>query len=73
MKPTAILINVDQGKQVDTEALYYALKENKIAGAGLDQVAGLTKNHPILKLDNAVFPPMRALLPMSLSEKTYQN
>lgn len=57
MKPTAILINVDQAKQVNTEDLYTALKEHKIAGAGLDQVAGLTKDHPILKLDNVVFTP----------------
>jgi D-3-phosphoglycerate dehydrogenase len=57
MKPTSILINVDQGQQVDTDALYKALKENKIAGAGLDQVAGLIKDHPILKLDNVVFTP----------------
>lgn len=57
MKENAILINVDQGKMVNTEALYKALKENKIAGAGLDQVAGLTKDHPILKLDNVVFTP----------------
>lgn len=57
MKPSAILINVDQGQQVDTEALYNALKDNKISGAGLDQVAGLTKDHPILKLDNVVFTP----------------
>lgn len=55
MKPTAILINLDQAQQVDTEALYKALKENKIGGAGLDQVANLTKDHPILKLDNVVF------------------
>lgn len=57
MKPTAILINVDQGQQVDTEALYNALERKKIGGAGLDQVAGLTKDHPILKLDTVVFTP----------------
>jgi D-3-phosphoglycerate dehydrogenase len=57
MKPTAILINVDQGQQVDTEALYVALKDKKISGAGLDQVARLTKDHPLLKLDNVVFTP----------------
>lgn len=55
MKPSAILINVDQGPMVDTEALYDALKNRKIAGAGLDQVAGLTKGHPLLELDNVVF------------------
>lgn len=57
MKPTALLINVDQGKMVDTEALYNALKDKKIAGAGLDQVTGLTKDHPMLGLDNVVFTP----------------
>ncbi len=57
MKPTALLINVDQGKVVDTGALYNALKDNKIGGAGLDQVEGLTKDHQILKLDNVVFTP----------------
>lgn len=57
MRPTAILINVDQGKMVDTEALYKALSEKKISGAGLDQVSGLTKDHPILKLNNVVFTP----------------
>lgn len=55
MKPHAILINVDQGPMVDTEALYNALKNKKIGGAGLDQVAGLTKDHPLLKLNNVVF------------------
>ncbi len=57
MKPSALLINVDQGEMVDTEALYRALSEKKISGAGLDQVAGLTKEHPLLKLDNVVFTP----------------
>jgi lactate dehydrogenase-like 2-hydroxyacid dehydrogenase len=57
MKPTAILINVDQGQQIDTDALYNALKNKMIGGAGLDQVAGLKQDHPILKLDNVVFTP----------------
>ncbi len=57
MKPTAILINVDQGQQVDTDALLEALQTNRIAGAGLDQVAGISKDHPLLKLDNVVLTP----------------
>ncbi len=36
MKPTAILINAARGGVVDSEALYRALNENRIAAAGLD-------------------------------------
>lgn len=36
MKPTAFLINCGRAGLVDQDALYNALKENKIAGAGLD-------------------------------------
>jgi D-3-phosphoglycerate dehydrogenase / 2-oxoglutarate reductase len=55
MKPNAILINVDQARQLDIEALYKSLKENRIGGAGVDVIKGIDKNHPILKLDNIVF------------------
>lgn len=36
MKPSAYFINVSRGKLVDTPALIRALKEGRIAGAGLD-------------------------------------
>ena len=36
MKPTGILINASRGPVVDEKALVWALKEGKIAGAGLD-------------------------------------
>ena len=36
MKPTAYLINTSRGNNVDTKALYKALKEKSIAGAALD-------------------------------------
>ena len=36
MKPTAYLINTSRGSNVDTRALYKALKEKKIAGAAID-------------------------------------
>jgi D-3-phosphoglycerate dehydrogenase len=36
MKPTAYLINTSRGEIIDENALYEALKNNKIAGAALD-------------------------------------
>ena len=36
MKSTAILINTARGELIETQALYNALTQNKIAGAGLD-------------------------------------
>ena len=39
MKSTAYLINTARGDLVDNAALYEALKNNKIAGAGLDVIA----------------------------------
>ena len=36
MKPTAYVINTSRGSNIDQQALYKALKENKIAGAASD-------------------------------------
>jgi len=59
MKPTAYLINVSRGALVDEEALYRALVEKRIAGAGLDVFAKepLDPNSPLLKLPNLVATP----------------
>ena len=56
MKKTAYLINTSRGPLVDEAALVEALKENKIAMAGLDThcVEPLGKDHPLYKLDNCV-------------------
>jgi len=40
MKPSAILINTSRGAVVDTKSLLIALKNNKLAGAGLDVIEG---------------------------------
>lgn len=38
MKPSAFLINTSRGEVLDEEALINALRENRIAGAGLDTI-----------------------------------
>jgi phosphoglycerate dehydrogenase-like enzyme len=59
MKPTAFLVNTSRAPVVDEAALIAALGERRIAGAGLDvfEPEPLSKDHPLLKLDNVVITP----------------
>ena len=59
MKPSAYLINTSRGPIVDEAAMLAALREKKIAGAGLDvfDVEPLPKDHPLRKMDNVVLTP----------------
>jgi D-3-phosphoglycerate dehydrogenase len=58
MKPTAILINTARGPIVDEKALLSALKQKKIAAAGLDVYEKEPQLTPGLsKLDSAVLLP----------------
>lgn len=59
MKPSAVLINTARGPVVDPEALYEALKERRIFGAGLDvtEPEPLPLDSPLLTLDNLVIVP----------------
>ena len=59
MKPTAFLVNTSRGPIVDQAALIDALRNRKIAGAGIDvyDTEPLPTDHPLRKLPNAVLTP----------------
>lgn len=58
MKPTAYIINSSRGPVIDELALVEALKEKRIAGAGLDVYEHEPRPHPDLqKMDNVVCTP----------------
>jgi gluconate 2-dehydrogenase len=58
MKPTATLVNVARGGIVDEDALAAALRERRIAAAGLDVFEGEPRVNPVLlTLPNVVLTP----------------
>lgn len=58
MKPTATLVNIARGGIVDDAALAVALREKRIAAAGLDVYEGEPKVHPdLLTVPNIVLTP----------------
>jgi len=59
MKPNTVLINTSRGPVVDLDALYEALREYRIFGAGLDvtEPEPLPMDSPLLTLDNIIIMP----------------
>ncbi len=74
MKPTAFFINTGRGQAVDEAALVTTLKENRIAGAGLDvfQQEPLPAGSPLFELENVILTPHTAGLSNQVLGRGYQ-
>lgn len=57
MKPSAYLINTSRGAIVDENALYEALKNKQLAGAGLDVFIDEPYSGQLRELDNVIMTP----------------
>jgi len=59
LKKNAVIVNVGRGTAIDTEALYEALAEERIAGAALDVTdpEPLPPEHKLWKLPNVLITP----------------
>ena len=62
MKDGVRFVNISRGRVVDTDALYHALKNGKVAAAGLDvtEPEPLPGDHPLLTLPNITVTPHMA-------------
>ena len=64
MKEDAYIINCARGPIIDEQALYQALSNHSIGGAGLDvmQASSPPSDHPLFSLDNVQVTPHVAFL-----------
>jgi D-3-phosphoglycerate dehydrogenase len=62
MKPSAYLINTARGSVVDEPALIKALRDERIAGAGIDvfEKDPIDPDNPLLKMDHVIVTPHSA-------------
>jgi D-3-phosphoglycerate dehydrogenase len=62
MKPSAFVVNIARGPIVDEQALVAALRERRIAGAGLDvlETEPPRADHPLFAMENIVLTPHTA-------------
>ena len=57
LKKDSIIINTSRGEIIDEKALYYLLKNRKIAGAALDVFNNEPYSGPLNTLDNVILTP----------------
>ena len=57
LKPGCIFINTSRGEIINEDALYVALKEKHILGAGLDVFRKEPYSGPLSKVDNVILTP----------------
>ena len=71
MKPTAVVVNCARGGIIDEDALYEALRDGGIYGAGIDvfDEEPTPGNHPLFTLDNIVCSPHAAASPVECLER----
>jgi D-3-phosphoglycerate dehydrogenase len=71
MKSSAYLINAARGGIVNEEALYWALRQKRIAGAALDVVADEPPdlNHRLFTLDNVLWTPHLGAVTLEASQR----
>ncbi|OHA91905.1 MAG: hypothetical protein A3J09_00125 [Candidatus Zambryskibacteria bacterium RIFCSPLOWO2_02_FULL_51_21] len=75
MKAGAYLINASRGPLVDEKALIKALKEGRVAGAGIDvfEVEPLPTGHPYFGMGNVIMSPHNANSSLKAWEKVHEN
>ena len=71
LKKNAIIVNAARGGIINEEALYSALKNNYILGAGIDVFTQEPpkENHPFFDLDNIVLSPHNAALTLECKKR----
>lgn len=65
MKPEAVLVNIARGRMIDTDALISALRDGRLAGAGVDVTdpEPLPTGHPLWSTRNVLITPHSADTP----------
>ena len=62
MRESAFFVNTSRGQLIDEDALYEALKDRRIAGAGLDvfEQEPLPREHPLWTMPGVLITPHTA-------------